>query len=242
MQALRWSTPSQPQGRTRSGKGKAANKRQAKQQITITLPDASYEPAAMAVRKGLYQVEPWPKLLADLTPQQQVQAAMLADMWQLTAASEAAVALLQEPGSSDRQSAVLEQLVSMAAVPDCLMPLFEQSRQALLNKYLYEAAVPANVQPLFELALLSKYGDLEAVWAPDAVSLQESLLELPLHVMELLLASDRLKVCVLGRAAQCLVSSAQRWEVGSLIHRCDCCRPVQGLEWRYAALQSHMAV
>jgi hypothetical protein len=181
-----------------------------------------------------------------LTPQQQVQAAVLADMWQLTAASDAAVALLQKAAnsgdSSQHASAALEQLLSMAAVPDCLMPVFGQSRQALFNKYLYEAAVPANVQPLFELALLSKYGDLEAVWAPDAVSLQESLLELPLHVMELLLASDRLKVCVLGRAAQCLVSSAQRWEVGSLIHRCDCCRLVQGLEWRYAALQSHMAV
>ena len=158
--------------------------------------------------KGLYQVEPWPRLLADLTPQQQVQAAVLADMWQLEAASEAAVALLQEPaGSNERMSAVLEQLLSMAAVPDCLIPLFEQSRQGLLSKYLYAAAVPANVHPLFEQALLSKYGDLEAVWSPDAASLQESLLTLPLRVMELLLASDRLKVCGRGWAAQCLVLS-----------------------------------
>jgi hypothetical protein len=71
-------------------------------------------------------VEPWPRLLADLTPQQQVQAAVLADMWQLEAASEAAVALLQEPaGSSERMSAVLEQLLSMAAVPDCLISVLQ---------------------------------------------------------------------------------------------------------------------
>ena len=153
----------------------------------------------MAVLKGLYQVEPWPKLLADLTPQQQVQAAVLADMWQLTAASDAAVALLQKAAnsgdSSQHASAALEQLLSMAAVPDSLMPVFGQSRQALLNKYLYEAAVPDSIRPLFEQALLSKYGDLEAVWEPGATSLQESLLALPLHAMELLLASDKLKVC-----------------------------------------------
>jgi hypothetical protein len=127
----------------------------------------------MAVLAGLYQVQPWPKLLADLTPQQQVQAAVLADMWQLPAASEAAVGVLQamadNADNGDLPSAVLEQLLSLAAVPDCLMPVLES-------------------------VLLSKYGDLEAVWNAEGGALQESLLGLPLHAMALLLASNTLKV------------------------------------------------
>ena len=126
----------------------------------------------MAVLAGLYQVEPWPKLLADLTPPQQVQAALLADMWQLPAVSGTAVGVLQAATDSKAMaSAVLEQLLSMAAFPDCL-------------------------QPVFECVLLSQYGDLEAVWA--SLALQESLLALPLHAMELLLASDKLKVVFAG--------------------------------------------
>ena len=50
------------------------------------------------------------------------------------------------------------------------------------------------MQLLLEQALLSKYGDLEAVWAQGAAALQQSLFDLPLLAMELLLASDKLKV------------------------------------------------
>jgi hypothetical protein len=133
----------------------------------------------MAVLAGLYQVEPWSKLLDDLTPQQQVQAAVLADMWELTAASEAAVGVLQAANvDTNILSAVLEQLLSMAAFPDCLHPVFER-------------------------VLLSQYGDLEAVW--DSQALQDSLLALPLHAMELLLASDKLKV---GIGVLCSVEHA----------------------------------
>jgi hypothetical protein len=45
--------------------------------------------------------------------------------------------------------------------------------------------------------LLSKYGDLEALWAPGGASLQDSLLNLPLYAMQLLLASDKLKVSIM---------------------------------------------
>ena len=184
VQALRWSTPSQPVGiiQTRRTRANADSKRQAKQQVTVTLPDASFEPAAMAVLAGLYLVQPWPKLLADLTPQQQVQAAVLADMWQLPEASEAAVGVLQEAtGNASDASAVLEQLFSLPAVPDCLSQVLEQ-------------------------AVISKFGNLEAVWGPDGASLQESLLALPLHAMELLLASDKLKVCDGGPAQYWLLA------------------------------------
>ena len=145
---------------------------QPKQQpeVTITLPDKSFYPAAVAVLEGLYHIKPWPELLGGLIPQQQVQAAVLADMWGLKVASKAAVAALQSAiGCTDTVSAVLDELLSLRDMPSCLLPVFEQ-------------------------ILLSKYGDLEAVWAPDGASLQESLLALPLFSMELLLASNKLKV------------------------------------------------
>jgi hypothetical protein len=131
----------------------------------------------MAVLAGLYMVKPWASLLAELTPQQQVQAAVLADMWQLTAAGNAAAELLQaaagNAGSTpEAVAAVLDVLLDLATVPDCLLPVFQQ-------------------------ALLSKYGNLEAVLdpaGPDGTLLQDSLLGLPLQAMEQLLASDKLKV------------------------------------------------
>jgi hypothetical protein len=166
---LRWSTAPQLQDSNQPD-GTARSTQHAKKQVIVPLPDVSYETAAQAVLAGMYQVEPWSKLLADLTPQQQVQAAVLADMWQLPAATEAAVGLLQSAAvDTDKLSGVQEQLLSLAAVPDCLLPLFEQ-------------------------ALLSKYGDLEAVWDPANDALQKSLLRLPLHAMRLLLASDKLQV------------------------------------------------
>jgi hypothetical protein len=83
---------------------------------------------------------------------------------------------MTQPGAySLRVSAVINQLISLPAVPDSLLPVLER-------------------------ALLSEYGDLEAVWNPAGwtcsavASSQESLLALPLYAMELLLASDKLKV------------------------------------------------
>jgi hypothetical protein len=52
-------------------------------------------------------------------------------------------------------------------------------------------------QPAFnsklEHLLLSRYGDLEAVWGPERASLQQLLLKLPPYAMEVLLASNKLK-------------------------------------------------
>jgi hypothetical protein len=161
---------------TCSSSDSACSYGQAQRHIEATLPDASYEPAAVAVLAGMYMVKPWPELLSDLTTQQQVHAAVLADMWQLPAASDAALQLLKtaadtgsSPDSTDGVSGVLQALFSMAALPGCLMPLLEE-------------------------ALLGRYGNLEAVWNSQRSALQDSLLQLPLHAMELLLASDQLKV------------------------------------------------
>ena len=167
-QALRWSTQPQPQG---SRSDTASSRDQQKQRVaSVSLPNASYETAAIAVLAGLYQVAPWPKLLADLTPQQQVQAAVLADMWHLPATAEVAAGILQTAAySTDEASAMLDELLVLTAVPDCLLRVFER-------------------------ALLTRYGDLEAVWDATGAALQESLLALPLQAMELLLASDEVEV------------------------------------------------
>jgi hypothetical protein len=118
----------------------------------------------------MYMGKEWPELLTALTPTQQVQAAVLADMWQVTAASQAAVEILQKAtNSAAKLSKVLEQLISLEPVPHILLPVLER-------------------------ALLAKYGDLEAVWGPGGASLLEPLLALPFHAMELLLASHKLKV------------------------------------------------
>lgn len=124
----------------------------------------------MALLAGMYMVKPWPELLAELTPQQQLQAADLADRWELPVARDAAVKLLQEAACrTDELPALLEGLLSMEGMQDFLLPVFEQ-------------------------VLVSKYGDLEAVWAPGAAALQDSFMKLPLSAVELLLASDKLKV------------------------------------------------
>jgi hypothetical protein len=96
-------------------------------------------------------------------------------MWQLTAASQAAVEVLQRAAVPYN---VLEQLLSLGAVPYCLLPFFER-------------------------ALLSKYGCLEAVWGPDCTELQESLLALPMQAVQVLLASGKLKVRAFNLVLKC---------------------------------------
>jgi hypothetical protein len=140
-----------------------------KRQIRITLPDASYEPAAMAVLAALYLIKPVQDLMTELTQQQQLQAAVLADKWQVSMASTTAIQLLTaaENSAEGLDAATVDQLLLMAAVPDCLLPLLE-------------------------CAVLRRFGDLEAVWAN--IELRNLLMRLPLHAMELLLASGKLKV------------------------------------------------
>ena len=222
-QVLRWPPLPQSEGNTQSGIATyTPSSTQQGRGVVITLPDASYEPAAVAVLAGLYQIKPWSMLRADLTPQQQVHAAVLADMWQLTSARDAALGALLEPtkitdrasagspGVSDEQldsflsnlravrrsreqvSAALDQLLRLECMPDCLLPVFEQM-------------------------LLSKYGHLEDAWADTA--LQQSLLALPLSAVELLLASDKLKV----RPRPAVFGCCHGWCVAVLVVDIECC-------------------
>jgi hypothetical protein len=54
------------------------------------------------------------------------------------------------------------------------------------------SALPRSLLSVLQQALLSGFGDLQAVWADAEV--QKALLALPLVAVELLLSSDELKV------------------------------------------------
>jgi hypothetical protein len=137
--------------------------------LKLELQDASEQQAALAVLQSLYAVKPLPELLSELSQEQQLQAAVLADKWQVPHVSKAAAQLLEgaarDPGAL--AEAVQQRMLSAVALPDCL-------------------------QPLLKIVLLSLFRDLEAVWA-DA-GLQAQLLRLPLHSMELLLSCYELRV------------------------------------------------
>jgi hypothetical protein len=123
----------------------------------------------MAVLEALYATKPLPELLAELTHEQQLQAAVLADMWQVL----------------DISAAIVDQLTQASASANGLS-------EAAVQQLLHMPAHPACLQPLLKHVLLSTLGDLEAVWATKRLRLQ--LLGLPLATLELLLSFDELKV------------------------------------------------
>lgn len=143
-------------------------------QLVLTLDSADQQPAAMAVLEAMYVAKTVPELLSKLTREhrhwQLLQAAVLADMWELPRFSAAAASQLIEEVNRDGQlsDATTQQLLTSDALPTCL-------------------------EPLLRVLVLSVFGNLEAVWADEA--LQTQLLGLSLHEMKQLLSSDKLKVC-----------------------------------------------
>jgi hypothetical protein len=168
--------------------------------LTVTLQNDSQLPAALAVLKALYGGKPVQDLLAGLSLQQQMHAAVLADMWQLQAVSDAATETLQAALTHLKSAAFLQaamqEVLSLPSLPACLMPCIQKMiRQACDSKLMYHLADTdsgrahrASLQQL----LLHMLGDLEAVW--HSSTLTEMLLELPAAAMKLLLASDDLMV------------------------------------------------
>lgn len=96
-------------------------------QVVLTQKNADEQPAAMAVLGSLYQMEPLPGLLSELTQVQQLQAAVLADMWEVPDVSKEAVKLLL--GAATSYTGLTEELAlyytQMPAIPSCLLPLLE---------------------------------------------------------------------------------------------------------------------
>lgn len=135
----------------------------------LALQDASEQPAAMAILAAMYGAKPVPELLSELSQEQQLQAAIMADMWQLPAISTAAAGALADTLSSmgKLSDELMQQLSGLQAVPDCLRSLLKQ-------------------------VLLPLLGNLERCWSKPM--LKGKLLQLPLSVMEVLLSFDELKV------------------------------------------------
>jgi hypothetical protein len=174
-QVLRWKDEQQPTTKaTKKAKRSASTSNNTAEQTTrarleLELQDASEQEAALAVLQSLYAVKPLPELLSELSQEQQLQAAVLADKWQVDHVSSAAAQLLADAASTPGALAevVKQRVLSAEALPDCL-------------------------QPLLKSVLLPLLGDLEAAWA-DA-ELKEQLLGLSLPAMELLLSCNELKV------------------------------------------------
>jgi hypothetical protein len=174
VQVLRWhnkrqreeafGTPLQANGAATVGSSSSNSRRP---QLVLALENADQQPAALAVLQALYFVQPGSGLLSELTQEQQLQTVLLADMWQVPGVGAAAADALTATASDQLSEAVTQKLLSMQAVPACL-------------------------EPLLQKVLLPKMGDLEAVWADEA--LQTQLLDLSRHAMKLLLSSDQVKV------------------------------------------------
>jgi hypothetical protein len=171
-QVLRWQDAdpeTRAAKRAKHSSGEDSTGQTTRARLELELQDASEQEAALAVLSSLYAVKPLPRLLSELSQEQQLQAAVLADKWQVPNVSSAAAQLLVAAANTPGALAdtVQHSVLAAAALPDCL-------------------------QPLQQSVLLSLLCDLEAVWA-DA-ELREKLLRLPLHTMELLLSSSQLKV------------------------------------------------
>ena len=139
-----------------------------RRRLELELQDASELAAALAVLQSLYEVKPLPELLSELSQEQQLQAAVLADMWQVPHVSSAAARLLADAlKTADGLADAVQQRILQGPLPVCL-------------------------EPLLKRVLLSRFGDLEAVWA-DA-GLKQHLLGLSLEAMQELLSSNELKV------------------------------------------------
>lgn len=136
----------------------------------LTLDSADQQPAALAVLEALYAAKPLDEILLELPQEQLLHVAMLADMWELPSLSTAAAGQLHEDFNTagELEDAITQHLLTSDAVPSCL-------------------------EPLLKVLLLSEFGNLEAVWADEA--LQQQLLGLSLHAMKLLLSSGKLQVC-----------------------------------------------
>ena len=171
-QVLRWQEEgpcTRAPKRTRRSNSNPSAEQSTRGRLELELQDASEQQAALAVLQSLYAVKPLPELLSDLSQEQQLQAAVLADKWQVPDVSSAAAELLvgaaNTPGAL--ADAVQHMVLAAEVLPDCL-------------------------QPLQQSVLLSLLGDLEAVWADP--TLRGKLLRLPLHAMKLLLSCNELKV------------------------------------------------
>lgn len=149
----------------------------------LELNDASEQAAALAVLQSMYAAAPLQELLSQLSQEQQLQAAMLADKWQVPDVAAAAVGALSRGGLSE---AVLQQFLQLPAVPTFLLPLLSPVLSACMG----DSGTGAGMAEGAKRCLLSVLGHLEEVMG-DA-ELKKALHALQLPAIKLLLLSDEL--------------------------------------------------
>lgn len=89
--------------------------------LSLVLQHPSQEPAAMAVLAALYGVSE----AHELSQEQLLQAAVLADMWQLPDVATAAVELLVDAAKGPGLSEVASKaFLDLEVIPNCLLPLY----------------------------------------------------------------------------------------------------------------------
>jgi len=165
------------------------NAQASRRRLFVTLQDESQQAAALAVLAALYAIKPLPDLLSPLSQEQQLQAAVLADMWQIPQVSTAVVQVLSEAAGqegSGLSAPALSIFLNQHVWPACLLPLLPCVAAACVQRRNQQC------EEGLTRVLLSVLGDLEEVWADD--TLQATLLALPLAAMNLLLSSNKLKV------------------------------------------------
>jgi hypothetical protein len=168
-------------------------------QLLLTLDSSDQQPAALAFLQALYGVKEVPQLLLELTQDQQLQVALLADMWQVPQLTSAAVSGLNCYLKAHRRLSdeATQQLLALQAVPDFL-------------------------QALVEPVLICRFGALEAVWSDPAQA--EALLEVPLAVMCVYLSLGGLQVrCLRLNKHVCVcITYPVYMSRHSVVHMCPC--------------------
>lgn len=183
-------------------------------EVVLTLQDEAQLQAALTVLQALYAVKPLPQLLSELPQEQQLQVALLADMWQIPRVSTAAVEeLVGASKLAHLTDALLQQYMSLETYPTCILPLLGHLPAAVFSTDEYK--------PKIKHVLLSVLGDLEDVWADAA--LQDALLKLPLPAMELLLSYEELKASTRGHHADTVCVALQLYYGATCVgSSCSC--------------------
>jgi len=123
VQILRWLGPTDPYG-TVEGSSLLSSSNQPvsdKPVLSLVLQHPSQEPAAMAVLAALYGVS----VADELSQEQLLHAAVLADMWQVPDVATEAVQLLVDAATrSGLLEAATKAFLDLEVIPNCLLPLF----------------------------------------------------------------------------------------------------------------------
>lgn len=164
--------------------------------LELTIDSQDQLPAAEAVVAALYGAH---DTLLKLDQQQQLAAALIADRVHIAPAVKHSVQALLSAAKSEEglSAAALEALASLYPWPSCLLPLLPA---AVAGAACCKGDAAADLDAIRALdsnrrvqrMLLAVLGDLDAAWRDD--QLRQLLLKLPLPAMQLLLASDQLRV------------------------------------------------